>query len=80
MRGEGSFSSTGLVACSWVAAMCRLAMWPMVGWVWCGTSSTPCAWHKAAQRSRPVMPPIFTISGCTMRTPQSISSAMADGV
>src|SRR6266567_3927000 len=68
-RGDGSFHSQGLVVWSWLAARWRLAIWPIVGWVWCGTSSTPWACASAMQRERPVMPPILTTSGCTMRTP-----------
>src|SRR5687767_15130475 len=64
MRGDGSFNSQGLTARSFVAARWRLAMWPIVGCVWCGTNSAPCAWASAAQRSMPVMPPILTMSSC----------------
>ena len=33
VRGDGSFSSHGLVAWSWLAAKCRLAICPIVGCV-----------------------------------------------
>ena len=33
MRGDGSFSSHGLVMCNWLAATYRLAMCPIVGCV-----------------------------------------------
>jgi hypothetical protein len=40
-------------------------VWPIVGCVWCGTSSTPCASANAAQRNMPVQPPILMISGAS---------------
>src|SRR5437588_11710735 len=80
VRDDGSFHSQGFVVCNWLAATCRLAMWPIAGCVWCGTSSTPCASASAAQRIMPVMPPIFTMSGCSMRTPAAIRSAIPESV
>ena len=33
MRVDGSFHSQGLAGCNWLAARCRLAVWPIVGWL-----------------------------------------------
>jgi len=42
-----------LVICSRLATRWRLAVWPIVGCVWCGTNSTPCAAELRTRASIP---------------------------
>src|SRR5438105_8413550 len=49
VRDEGSFHSQGFVICSWLAVMCRLAMWPIVG---CVTASQRSEEHTSELQSR----------------------------